>query len=107
MTAQPPHDRVYGWMLELARDAFIAGHEEPAYSALVAAYELARQLRDPDRLTTVARIAEAQLAWMDAHTPTSLYSTATAQATGQPSEYSMLAQQAHKWARLLEWERQS
>ena len=107
MTAQPPHDHLYVWMLELAHAAFIAGHEEPAYAALVAAYETARQLRDPDRLTTVAHMAEEQLAWIDTHTPTSPYSTATARATGQPSDYSTLARQAHQWARLLEWERQS
>ena len=108
MTAQPPsRDRLYEWMLDLARDGFTDGRVEPAYMALVAAYELARRLRDPDRLTTVARVAEEQWAWIQAHTLTSLYSTTTARATGQPSDYSTLAQQAHKWARLLAWERQS
>ena len=108
MTTPPPsRDRLYEWLLELARDGFAAGSVEPAYKALAAAYELARQLRDPDRLTAVAHLAEEQLAWIDAHAPTSPYSTATAQATGQPSEYSTLVQQAHQWARLLVWERQS
>ncbi len=101
MSEHVPDDYLYRWLLTLARDGFAAGHVEPAFQALTAAYHVACRLGDPERLTRVARTAEEHLAWIDTHASTSPYSTATARANGQPSDYSTLAQQAHKRARLL------
>lgn len=80
--------------MALNRKAFAAGFYNTAYHALAAALYIAHARQDAEGLAQVERLAVEQLALIAATAPGYEYSTRSAEASGLPSIFTMLAREA-------------
>ena len=80
--------------MALNRKAFAAGFYNTAYHALAAALYVAHARQDAEGLSQVERLAVEQLTLIDASAPRYEYSTRSAEASGLPSIFTMLAREA-------------
>jgi hypothetical protein len=93
--------------MALNREAFATGYYTTAYHTLAAALHLAHARQDAEGLSKVERIASEQLAVIDATAPAYEYSTRSAEASGLPSIFLMLAREAQAILRRLADEQSS
>jgi hypothetical protein len=96
------HRDLYPGLIETNREAFAAGHYETAYHALMAALHAAADLRDVERLTAVAVLAQQQQQELDQLAPSHALASKRTRRRGQPGSYSEAARQAEAQARLVE-----
>jgi hypothetical protein len=101
MPEHPDANSLFGQCLALNREAFAAGYYTTAYHALAAALHLAHARQDTEGLSEVERMASEQLAVIDITAPAYEYSTRSAEASGLPSIFLMLAREAQAILRRL------
>jgi hypothetical protein len=89
-------------LLHTNHAAFALGRFNVAYISLGAAMQEAKGEADAGRLEEVARLAEEQLAWIDANAADYAHSTASCRARNATSIYEALAQRARAFARYLD-----
>jgi hypothetical protein len=87
-------------LVQINREAFGKGQFDVAYHALAAALHAARDSADEEGLHEVTRMAEEQLADIDAHHPEYHHSTASATLRGHDSIFRMLARNSNVRERL-------
>jgi hypothetical protein len=89
---------MFARLIALNREAFDAGHYNTAYHLLTAALHEAEDIAQ--RFAMVARLAEEQLAGIDAAHPAYEHSTRSAAARERTSIFVLLAQQARARLRM-------
>jgi hypothetical protein len=94
MPEHPDTGSLFAHCIALNREAFAAGYYNTAYHALAAALHVAHARQEAEGLARVERLAVEQLAVLDATAPAYEYSTRSAEASGLPSIFTMLAREA-------------
>jgi hypothetical protein len=94
MPEHPDTASLFAQCIALNREAFAAGYYNTAYHALAAALYVAHARQETEGLARVERLAVEQLAVIDATAPAYEYSTRSADASGLPSIFTMLAREA-------------
>ena len=92
---------LFAHCLALNHEAFAAGYYHTAYHALAAALYVAQARQDAAGLATVERLASEQLVVIDATAPEYEHSTRSAEASGLPSIFLMLAREAQTMLLML------
>jgi hypothetical protein len=92
---------LFAHCLALNHEAFAAGYYTTAYHALAAALYTAQAHQDAAGLARVERLASEQWAMIDAIAPEYEHATRSAEASGLPRIFLMLAREAHAKLRML------
>ena len=86
---------VYSRLIQINQETFDGAQYDIAYHALSGALHCAASLKDVNYLVEVERLADKELAWIDAHNPEYEHSTRSSAGRGHRSIYRTLTTMAN------------
>jgi len=86
---------VYARLIQINQETFDGAQYDIAYHALSGALHCAATLKDVNYLVEVERLADKELAWINAHNPEYEHSTRSSQERGLRSIYTNLVTMAN------------
>ena len=95
---------VYARLIQINQETFAGAQYDIAYHALSGALHCAATLKDVNYLVEVERLADKELAWIDAHNPEYEHSTPSSTERGVKSIYRNLTTMANTKVLLIQRE---